>query len=283
MCHELRRARSDAGYTRRRVCEVLGWSLAKQQRIETGQVGLSPTDLRALLDIYGVHDRQARERLEQMAARSRREQWSAFRQVLTAQTRAYLNWEGVASRLRHYEPLLIPELLRTEAYAWAVIRALAPPDTPQRLMRLRLEACLARQAVLDRDDPPSLYFVIEHSALYRPVRAGNTRCPVMTEQVQRLCELTDRPNISIQVLSPRLGLHRGLAGPFTLLDLCGDDSVVYLPERAHPALTTPDDVADHERAFVDLAAAGSPLQANARAPGPHELQPIPQHAKVTTQ
>ena len=52
----LRQARREAKLTQRGVAEALDWSLSKVIRIETGQVGVTATDLKALLDLYRVSD-----------------------------------------------------------------------------------------------------------------------------------------------------------------------------------------------------------------------------------
>ena len=51
---ELRRVRDAAGLTQRQAAERLEWSLSKLIRIEAGTVGVSVTDLRAMLQLYGV-------------------------------------------------------------------------------------------------------------------------------------------------------------------------------------------------------------------------------------
>lgn len=54
----LRRARETAGLTQGKVAEALDWSVSKVNRIEKGDVTVSTTDLRALLELYGVVDRE---------------------------------------------------------------------------------------------------------------------------------------------------------------------------------------------------------------------------------
>lgn len=257
---QLRQVRIDAGYTQQRVCIAMGWSTSKLLRIEAGQVGLSLTDLRALLDLYGLQNPQIRSQLEDMARLARRQPWAAFRDVLSPSEQSYLSCEGSASRLRQYEPALIPELLRTNAYALAVMEAVALPGTPHHVLKRKQEACLARQSILDRDDQPQLCFVLDESALRRPVPARNGGCTVMSDQAKRLRELADRRNLSLQVLPLSVGPHAGLATPFTLLDFADADdaSLVHLPTRARPARTAADDFTVYNRVFADLAAAASP-------------------------
>lgn len=53
---ELRMARLDARQTQGDVAEAMDWSLSKVIRIETGAVGTSTNDLKALLRFYKVRD-----------------------------------------------------------------------------------------------------------------------------------------------------------------------------------------------------------------------------------
>ena len=60
---ELRAARTQAGLTQREVADAMDWSASKMLRIETGAVGISTIDLRALLDCYHVKDKRRTEEL----------------------------------------------------------------------------------------------------------------------------------------------------------------------------------------------------------------------------
>jgi len=53
---ELRNARLRAGLTQQQVANAMDWSASKMLRIETGAVGISTIDLRALLVCYDVRD-----------------------------------------------------------------------------------------------------------------------------------------------------------------------------------------------------------------------------------
>src|SRR5688500_1349207 len=106
----LAQARLDAGYTQPQAAAEVHWSKHKLLRIENAQVGITVTDLRALLALYGVDDPQERGRLETMAEQARLQPRAAHHDALSPLERRYLGWEGSASRIRQYEPFLVPEL-----------------------------------------------------------------------------------------------------------------------------------------------------------------------------
>jgi Helix-turn-helix domain len=60
LARELREARVGAQLPGSETARVLGWSASKVSRIETGRIGISPTDLDRLLDPYQVTNEQAR-------------------------------------------------------------------------------------------------------------------------------------------------------------------------------------------------------------------------------
>src|SRR6202047_1149691 len=120
---ELRRLRETAGLTCEQVAEHLECSASKISRVETGRVSVSPRDVRDMLDLYGVPAAQ-RESLVQLARDSRQKGWwHAFSDTMQPQFATYVGLESAASEIRIYEVSLIPELLQTEDYARAVIKA----------------------------------------------------------------------------------------------------------------------------------------------------------------
>jgi len=270
LCRELRAARLRAAYTQHQAADDLGWSRSKLIRVETGRVGVTGTDLKALLDLYGVTDPEILDRLLRMGLAARRSPWTGFADLLSGEYLAYLACESVASRLRLYDPLLIPGPLRTEQYARVVVDTFAKPGTPQHIRDRHLQACLARQAILDRADPAHLRVVLDEAALRRRVGTSPTDTATMRAQITRLQHLADRPRISIQILPLRHGIHFGLTRPFALLDLPDPDPAdPDLPDEPNAALylgngrgdtthPSPADVHRYEGLVHDLAAASSP-------------------------
>lgn len=74
LCTALRDARIAADLTQAEVAAALDWSPSKVIRIESGAVGVSFTDLHALIGLYRIKDQAAVERMvsESRARRQRR-------------------------------------------------------------------------------------------------------------------------------------------------------------------------------------------------------------------
>jgi transcriptional regulator with XRE-family HTH domain len=143
--------------------------------------------------------------------------------------RVYPGWfdrwpdaEARAIALRWYEPLLVPGLMQTDQYARAVLRTRIG-DTDEEIDEM-VAARMGRQAVLDKDKPPTLWVVLDEGVLHRAV--GGTY--VMSEQLGRVADAARRPNVVIQVIPAGTGAHQGLnGGAFIVADLPGTGSVAY--------------------------------------------------------
>ena len=229
---ELKRLRTAAGLTGEQVAERLGplgrWSVSKVSRIETGRVAVHHGDVADLLDLYGLTGGPLRDELVEIARESgKRGWWQSYRDVLPGHITPILDFEASTSAIRFVHNQLVPGLLQTPAYARALIRSCNPdakPDQIDRLVSLRLD----RQRVLERDDPPRLWVILDEAALRRPVGGG----PAMRGQLRKLAEQSEKPSTVVQVIPFLAGEHIGLDMPFTILSFPGDDEpdVVYLEQ-----------------------------------------------------
>jgi hypothetical protein len=94
----------------------------------------------------------------------------------------------------------------------------------------RVSARLARQAVLDRGNPPKLWAIMDEAALRRVVGGPD----VMRGQIGHLLEATAQPNVKIQLIPFGAGSHPGMDGAFVILDFpeAADPSIVYTETAA---------------------------------------------------
>ncbi|AWK13194.1 transcriptional regulator [Streptomyces spongiicola] len=112
-----------------------------------------------------------------------------------------------------YDPLLVPGLLQTEAYARAVFAGHCPPLSEE-VVDQHTEARLSRQKLLTRVPMAELSFIVSEEALRNPVGDGE----VMHGQWRHLLEVGARRNVEVQVMPVRSGFHVGLNGPFVVLE-----------------------------------------------------------------
>ncbi|SCL13406.1 helix-turn-helix domain-containing protein [Micromonospora inyonensis] len=196
---ELRSLREASGLTGEQVIERVGWaSASKLSRLENGRSRPDPGDIRALLDLYGADDETRAELTAITREAGDIRAWLKSYGAMTEHQRSYAELEAGCAEIREYNPVLVPGLLQTAAYARVriVSARLAESDADPHAVETEVDARLARQALLQPADAPRYTAVLEEGALSR--RAGPPE--VIREQLTQLCELAAWPKVTIQVL-----------------------------------------------------------------------------------
>jgi transcriptional regulator with XRE-family HTH domain len=242
---ELRRARRATELTQTDVAKSLGWSLSKVQRIEIGEVAVSETDLRALLDLLSVTADDTIATLVEDARLARRERWSTapeHRKYLTPALRKLLQFEAAAAEIRSYQHFVVPGLLQTPAMAEYILDQARDVISPQE-RRVRFEVrMLRREQVIERLDGPRYHLLLDESVLLR--RLGGAL--LMAEQLENLAEVAARPNLFVRILPLDVNTISiaGMATTFVLLYLSDDNDDIAL---YHESLHQDDMVHDAEK------------------------------------
>jgi transcriptional regulator with XRE-family HTH domain len=249
LASELRRLREAAGLTIDEVGDKLECSASKISRIETGHVGVTPRDVRDMLELYPI-DNDQREALVQLAREARKKGWwHAYNEVFTG---SFVGLESDASSLHAHQALLIPGLLQTEDYTRAVHKAIRP-DQPDEEIERRVAARLARQKLLTDPQPPEYWVIMDEAVLHRVVGGPE----IMRTQLHRLITAADLPHVTVQVVPFGAGAHAGMEGPFLILGFpeAADPDVVYVENTTTGSyLEEPSDVHRYTLMFDHLRA-----------------------------
>ncbi len=255
----LRAARENANLTQEQAAELLEWSLSKVIRIEAGTVGISSTDLRASLQLYSVTNPTEVQQLLALARVARQRDWLApYREHLPSAYAAYIGLEREASTLYFYNPLIIPGILQTEAYATAVIPSTAPtvPTEEKRVVSRRVRFERQRNLLADNDGPV-IDAILDESVLHR-IFGGPA---IMREQLLHLVTLGGSPKVSLRVLPFHAGINT-VSGPFVVLEFPdqADADAVYLESAVATShvLDRADGITKHRQVFDRLSAAAMP-------------------------
>jgi transcriptional regulator with XRE-family HTH domain len=227
---QLRRLREERGFTREEAGEVIRGSDSKISRMELGRVGFKERDVSDLLTYYGVYEEPARSAIMDLVRRANEPGWwHRFNDLLPSWFQAYVGLEEAASRIRTYEVQFVPGLLQTKEYARAVITAGSAGIGSDEIAR-RVDLRMERQRVLDREDGPVFWAVIDEAALRRPIGGVD----VMRAQLGHLLELMRLPRITIQVMPFSFGGHSAEGGAFSILRFPDDElpDVVYVEQLA---------------------------------------------------
>jgi transcriptional regulator with XRE-family HTH domain len=253
---ELRKAREAAGLAQRDVAPEMDWSLSKLIRIETGAVGISINDLRALLHLYGITDPDRQRGLLEMAKAAREPAWwSPYKELVSAEFTSFLSYESSASLIRNFESILVPGLLQTEEYARATLAEMVPPVAQpdssllgkvDRLVELRMER---QDRIAQRSDRPKRFFAMDESVLYRRVGGPD----VMRRQLLRLRDSLADPDVVIWIVPFAAGLYQRMRGPFVLFELPNpeeNEDILYLENTRGEMIVRN----DHDDAVIYLEA-----------------------------
>lgn len=206
---QLRELRSRAGLSLEQAAAHVERVRATVGHWERGHARISARDLDALLTLYGAQE-EISEHLRQLRRDcGQRGWWQSYK--LPPYLEPFVGFEAEASEIFNFELGVVPGLLQTREYTWAVHEAghlaLSEPE-----LEAWAEFRMQRQKRLDGDDL-TLHAVIAEEALHRVV--GSRR--VMAEQLRHLADSALRPNVKLQVLPLESGAHVGVSGPIVVL------------------------------------------------------------------
>jgi transcriptional regulator with XRE-family HTH domain len=241
---QLRRLREDRNLTTGQAAEAIRATHSKISRLERGRSAARQRDVADLLTLYGVTDEVERERLLTLTRQAAAPGWwQQYNDILPRWFELYIGLEKAASIIRTYEVQFVHGLMQTEDYARAVIliaNAHAPAEEIDRRVSIRMK----RQQLLTQPGAPELWAVLDEAALRR-APCGRDR---MRAQLEHLLQITDLPNVTLQIVPFHVGPHAAAGGPFTILRFSEPDlpDLVYL-EQLNSALylDQPDDVIDY--------------------------------------
>jgi transcriptional regulator with XRE-family HTH domain len=248
---QLRRLREASDVTTGEAAEAIRATHSKISRLERGRSAARQRDVADLLTLYGVTDEAERERLLMLTRQAAVPGWwQQYNDVLPRWFELYVGLERAASIIRTYEVQFIHGLMQTEDYARAVI-LIANSHAPAAEIDRRVSIRMKRQQLLTQPDAPEVWAVLDEAALRR---APGGRM-VMRAQLEHLLQITDLPNVTLQIVPFDVGPHAAAGGPFTILRFSEPDlpDLVYL-EQLHSALylDQPDDVISYTTVMNQL-------------------------------
>lgn len=231
---ELRKLRTAADATTEYAAGLLGLDRTKVSNMESGIRAASPERVRILASNYECADKDYVEAVVAMASHRTRGWWEQYRGSLPQGLLDVAELEWHATRLRTMQTVHLPGLLHQSDYARAVF-ASAIPSLPASEVELRVTHRLSRQQVLEGANARE-YVGYVHEAAVR-MQFGGRRAT--RAQLTHLCEASERPNISLRVLTVEAGAFPGAGhavmyahGPVPQLDTVQLDSA-HGPEFTH--------------------------------------------------
>ncbi|MGW4031048.1 helix-turn-helix domain-containing protein [Streptomyces sp. NPDC004838] len=225
---QLRRLRESRGITREAAGYSIRASESKISRMELGRVSFKARDVEDLLTLYGVADETERGALLALVKEANiAGWWHSYGDVLPGWFQTYVGLEAAASLIRIYEVQFVHGLLQTESYAHAVVERNTPSGNQADIDR-RVALRLERQKLLVSERAPQVHAVLDEAALRRPYGDRS----VMQGQLRHLIEISEQPNVTLQVMPFSFGGHAGESGAFSMLRFPESDlsDIVYLEQ-----------------------------------------------------
>jgi transcriptional regulator with XRE-family HTH domain len=218
---ELRQYRRDANLSQKELARRIGFSSSMVAMIESMSRPPSQRFAELCDQVFGLDGTMARLYVATT--------WNKAPEHF----RPWLEEEEDATALRSWDPLLIPGLLQTEAYARAIFED--EPGITRDEVDQRVGARMRRRTLLSRDDSPMVWVIIEEGTLRRPIGGPE----VLGEQLSYLLEVTQHPRVTIQVVPYGARAACGLMGAFSIAERRGMPVALYI--EAQPQGHTTDD------------------------------------------
>ncbi|MEU6563491.1 helix-turn-helix domain-containing protein [Nocardia nova] len=233
---QLKAFRERKGLSQGASARIMETSPQTYGRLEEGRTTkVTDLALNALADAFGCEIDERRLLLDlaqeiRTASKDNRGWWQAFTDAIEVGFSHYLSLEEAAKREISCQTTIIPGLLHTPEYRRAITWAACPESSSEEIERT-IEVAARRQTLLTRDGFEFEAYLLE-SVLYAQVGSPM----IMAEQLGRLLELSELPNVDIRIIPLKAKNPIGLvARSFILLDFpplptsgMGEPPVVYI-------------------------------------------------------
>lgn len=258
----LRQYRLAAKLDQPQAAEVIASSQARISRVESGHATPRVIEVRLLLDAYGVDDVEVRDKLEELAKHSKnRGWWLEHAAHLRSDYLDHIALEDDATYIRDWQPVLVPGLLQTPAYAEAIIPAGPTYIEPERVAEL-VKVRAGRKAKIDEGG--AIYSCILWEAVILHPLVSNE---VHREQLAAILEAGKRGNVTVQVLPFSAGAIAGCSYSFSSFSFDSEpvvEAVTMENFLGTSIIEPPQDLARYSNAYDQLRSAALSPDASAR-------------------
>jgi len=204
--HQLQQARKSAGLTQKQLARELGVSEDTVAGWERG----TNTPRHGFRPRLAKHFNVTLAEVDIMLAEGDGQATNghAVREWLSV----FASSEQVASHLWTWQPVTVPGLLQTLAYATAVERVGGDDHSEENIIE-RVNARLARQNVLQRTPNPLTFSAVIDESVLKRVTGGSE---VMVDQLDHLAKVAELPHIDLRILPLNPATHFAGWGTFTV-------------------------------------------------------------------
>ncbi|MGW2680903.1 helix-turn-helix domain-containing protein [Streptomyces sp. NPDC001436] len=211
---ELTRLRDQAGLTLAQAGKAAGCAGSTVHNVESGTSGFRRIEhLAALLTAYNLSKADRTMLMDWHRQAKGDDWWTTSVSVLPSGMNLYLALESGAVGAKWWQPMVVHGLLQTRDYAHALIStAKAANDTTDEFVESAVDVRIKRQNRITED---GMVFdcIMAESALTDMV--GSSK--IMREQYSRIAELSELPNVTIQIIPKGAPTYRATGGDFGIM------------------------------------------------------------------
>ncbi|MEU2059641.1 helix-turn-helix transcriptional regulator [Streptomyces sp. NPDC013455] len=258
----LRQYRQAAKVDQLEAADIIAASQARVSRLESGHVTARVIEVRLLLDAYGVSDPEVRAKLEELAKHSKnRGWWLEHAEHLRPDYVDHIALEDDATYIREWQPVMVPGLLQTPAYAEAVIAASPHYIGAERAAQL-VKVRMGRQAKIE-EGGASYTAIIWEAVVRHPL----VEVDVHREQLSAILDIGQRKNVTVQVLPFSASVLAGYSSAFSSFSFDEEPTVEAVAMdnlRGTSVLEGAEDLAAYANAYDVLRSAALAPDASAK-------------------
>lgn len=222
---ELQRIREALKLSYDEAAERLGCDATWLIRVETGFEQASPEEVRRLLDRYQVPQQRIRDVLIDLASRPAGPDWLRPHAArVKALVRDLLTLESESPVIHTFGILLVPELVRTEAYA----RMCFEQRVPEVDIDEEWDLLGHRQRHRPGGQVRTLDVIVDENSL----TLITPEPEIIQDQLRLLLDLSESEHGTVRVIPTSVGAHAGLGGSFDVLEFPDIEDRVSLTHSA---------------------------------------------------
>ncbi|MDI2131855.1 helix-turn-helix domain-containing protein [Yinghuangia seranimata] len=144
---------------------------------------------------------------------------------------SFAETERAATRIRTFQPQVIPGLLQCEEYIRELLKRARVPAARAEMW---VERRLARRRLLLASEPPEYWAIVDEAALLRLMRNPEVAKP----QLLLMLDMIERENVVLEMVPIDVGLHPCMDGAFVLFTVPGKGECTYAEDMSEGRMTT---------------------------------------------
>ncbi|MCC2275444.1 helix-turn-helix domain-containing protein [Streptomyces sp. ET3-23] len=256
---QLRRWREAVEMPSGDIARAMGWSQARFSRVERGYYRITREEVYSLCAKLGVDDPDGVEEVARVAEEPTGTGWWApYAGRIGQNYMDFIELEAEAETIRVQHPVIIPGPLQSPGYVREMI-ARAPTAVSAERAELLVSIRMARQEILARTEKPvKVHALVPESSFHAQFESGPA---IMRDQLRRLLDVSDMPNVTVQIVPLTAHPTYGANGAMTLLTFRQPWTMVASIDNPMGGTHTedPDQVEFLEREFDGIASIALPV------------------------